>query len=136
MLQEPVVIKARHIAVLAARARAVRDRLLEKVPDAVLGEPMPARGEHNPSAIVALNGVLEHEPAFVTLREAIMALPRTVRDRLAVVQRVGRGEVAILDWDDALAEATLLRDEDITAAMIGDADLHDHLRKCLYVLGS
>ena len=47
MLHEPDVLEARQIADLAADARRVRDRLLEKVPDGKLGEPMSARGEHN-----------------------------------------------------------------------------------------
>jgi hypothetical protein len=95
MLQELDVLEARQIADLAADARKVRDRLLEKVPDEELGEPVPARGEHNPAGTLALNGVLAAEPEFVALREAIAALPRDIREKLWVVAQVGRGDVAI-----------------------------------------
>jgi hypothetical protein len=73
MLHELDVLEARHIADLALDARKVRDRLLEKVPEGNLGESVPARGEHNPNSSVMLDGVLETEPAFVALRQAIVA---------------------------------------------------------------
>jgi len=136
MLHELEVLEARHIADLALDARKVRDRLLEKVPDAELGEPAPARGEHNPSGSVALNGVLASEPEFVALREAIAALPRDIREKLSVVTQIGRGDLGILDWDDAVGAASVLTDDDIMARMLSEPDLHDYLRKGLYEIGS
>ncbi len=136
MLHELDVLEARRIADLAGDARKVRDRLLEKVPDADLGEPAPARGEHNPSGTVALNGVLAGEPEFVALHEAINLLPRDMREKLWVVTQIGRGDVAILDWDSATAAASTLTDVDIVANMLGEPDLHDYLRKGLYALGA
>ena len=136
MLHELDVLEARHIADLAREARRVRDRLLEKVRESELGEPEPARGEHHPSATIALNGVLAREPEFVTLREAIASLPRDIKEKLWVVAQVGRGDVAILGWDDALTEASALSDDDIVTNMIGEADLHEYLRKGLYELGA
>lgn len=136
MLHELDVLEARQIADLAADARKVRDRLLEKVPDAELGEPGPARGEHNPAGTLALNGVLAMQPEFVALREAITALPRDIREKLWVVAQVGRAEVAILGWDEALAQALALSDGDLVSSMVAEPDLHDHLRKGLYELGA
>ena len=135
MLHELEVLEARHIADLALDAREVRDRLLEKVADADLGEPQPARGEHNPSGSVVLNGVFATEPEFAALREAIAALPRDIREKLWVVAQIGRGDLAILDWDDAIASASALTDDDIAANLLGEADLHNYLRKGLYALG-
>ena len=135
MLHELDVLEARRIADLAWDARKVRDRLLEKVPDEELGEPLPARGEHNPSGALALNGVLAAEPEFVALREAITALPRDIREKLWVVAQVGRGDIAILGWDEALAATSALSDDDIVAGMIAEPDLHEQLRKGLYELG-
>ena len=79
MLYELDVLEARRIADLALDGRKVRDRLLEKVPDAQLGEPEPARGEHNPSGNIALNGVLAAELEYVARRKAVAALPRGIR---------------------------------------------------------
>lgn len=136
MLHELDVLEAKQIADLASAARKVRDRLLEKVPDEELGEPLPARGGHNPSGALALNGVLAAEPEFVALREAITALPRDIRERLWVVAQVGRGDIAILGWDEALAATSALSDDDIVAGMIAEPDLHAQLRKGLYELGA
>jgi hypothetical protein len=136
MLHELDVLEARRIADLALDGRKVRDRLLEKVPDAQLGEPEPARGEHNLSGNIALNGVLAAEPEYVALREAIAALPRDIREKLWVVAQIGRGEDTILGWGEALARASALADDDIVADMIAEPDLHEYLRKGLYELGA
>ena len=48
MFHEPDVLEARQIADLAADARRVRDRLLEKEPDGKLGEPMSGAGRTQP----------------------------------------------------------------------------------------
>jgi hypothetical protein len=136
MLHELEALEAGHIADLALDARKVRDRLLEKVADADLGEPPPARGEHNPSGSVVLNGVLAAEPEFVALREAIAALPRDIREKLWVVTQIGRGDLAILGWDEAIGAASALTDDDIVANLLEEPDLHNYLRKGLYALGA
>ncbi len=136
MLHELEALEAGHIADLALDARKVRDRLLEKVADADLGEPPPARGEHNPSGSVVLNGVLAAEPEFVALREAIAALTRDIREKLWVATQIGRGDLAILDWDEAIGAASALTDDDIVANLLEEPDLHNYLRKGLYALGA
>jgi hypothetical protein len=136
MLHELEVLEARRIADLALDARKVRDRLLEKVRAADLGEPTPARGEHNPAGELVLNGLLANQPAVVALSNAIAELPRDIRLQLWVVMQVGHGDIGILDWDDAMAAALQLTDDDIVADMVGEADLHEWLRKGLYVVGA
>lgn len=135
-MHELDVLEVRRIAELALEARKVRDRLLEKVPDSDLGEPKPARGEHNPAANLVLNGVLAGKAEFVALREAIAALPRDVREKLWVVMRIGSGDSAILDWDDVLAAASALADGELVGNMVEEPDLHHCLRKGLYALGA
>ncbi len=135
MLYELDILEARRIAELALEAREVRDRLLEKVKDDDLGEPVPVRGEHNPSRNVVLDSALDNNPAFVTLREAIAGLPRDIRDKLWVVTQIGGGQRAILDWDGTVLEAAALPDHDLLAFMLGEPDLHDSLQKGLYMLG-
>jgi len=46
--------------------------------------------------------------------------------------RMGQGDFAINDWDRALSEAELLGEQTVTAALIEDLDLHDHIAKGLY----
>ncbi|HBK04465.1 MAG TPA: hypothetical protein DDZ81_01240 [Acetobacteraceae bacterium] len=136
MLNELDVLEARHIADLALDARKVRDRLLEKVREADLGEPKPIRGEHNPAANVELTDVLASEPEFVALNQAIARLPRDMREKIWLVMRVGFGDLGISDWDSAVNAASALTDDDLAVNLAGDPDLHDHLRKGLYALGA
>jgi hypothetical protein len=136
MLHELDVLEARHIADLALDARKVRDQLLEKIPERDLGEPVPARGEHNPNNNVMLDGVLDTAPAFVALQQALAALPREISEKLWALARTGRGEVTIQDWEQAIGSASLRTSGDIVADLLGDPDLHDHLHKGLYELGA
>ena len=136
MLHELDVLEARHIAALAADARKVRDQLLQDVPDLDLGEPNPARGEHNPVVNLLLNGVLAMHPEFVALRDAVAALPRDIREKLWVIAQIGRGNVAILGWDEAIAATSTMSDDDLLSGMVADPDLHDHVHKGLYELGA
>jgi hypothetical protein len=136
MLHEVDILELRNIAGLALDARRVRDRLLEEIPDADLGEPRPARGQHNPAGRVELNGVLARTPEFVALREAIVALPRDIREKAWAATQTGRGDFTILDWTGAVDAASKLADEDIVADLLGEPDLHDLLHKGLYELGA
>lgn len=136
MLHELDLLEARQIAELALDAGKVRDRLLEKVPASQLGEPKPSRGEHNPAGTIALNDVLATQPEFVALREAIVALPREIREKLWVVMLIGRGDVALRGWDRALADASNQSDDDIVSSMVAESDLHEYLCKGLYQIGA
>ena len=141
MLYQLEVLEARHIADLASDARMVRDRLLEKVREIDLGEPVPARGEHNPAAGVGLDAVLETQPApvgantFEVNHQAIEALPHDIREKLWAVARIGRGDAAIGNWDETIRSVTMLTEDNVAADLLGDPDLHVHLRKGLYDLG-
>lgn len=134
-LYELDILEARRIAELAADARNLRDRLLEEVPDAALGEPAPARGAHNPAGDIVLNGLLASKPEFVALRAAMTEVPRDIREKLWVAVQIGRGDAAAPEWGTALAAAADMTDRDIIETLIADADLHHHLQKGLYGLG-
>jgi len=136
MLYELEVLETRRIADLALDARKVRDQLLEKVPEADLGEPVPARGEHNLTGSIGLIEVLGSQPAVLALQQAIMALPRDIREKVWALACAGRGDVGIDDWEETVASAVLRTDDDITADLVGEPDLHEHLRKGLYMLGA
>lgn len=136
MLHELDVLEVQNIADLALAARKVRDHMLEKIADVDLGEPVPARGEHNPGHDVALNGVLAGQAEFIALREALIALPREIREKTWVISQIGRGDRAILDWNTSLDAASRLGDDNIVGDLLGEPDLHDLLRKGLYALGA
>jgi hypothetical protein len=74
VLYEIEILEARRIAELAATAREARDRALAPVREAELGEPPPARGEHDPASSLGFAGLSETEPAHRALREAIEGL--------------------------------------------------------------
>jgi len=46
--------------------------------------------------------------------------------------RIGQGDLAAKKWHHGLSEAETLGQDAITAAIIDDADLRDHLAKGLY----
>lgn len=135
MLEELDVLEARRLADLAKDAQEVRGRLLQGVRVTDLGEPSPARGTHNPGATLPLEGVLAQTPEYRALREAIERLPHEILAKLWVTTRIGRGELTINESEGALEAAELLRDEELLTNMLAEADLHDYLRKGLFVLG-
>ena len=107
-------------------------RLARYVPDEDLGEPPAARGEHNPTAAFALDPLSPDDPAVAALQQALGALQPGARSELFVLMRMGQGDLGINDRDRGLSEAELLGDQTVTAAMIENLDLHDHVTKGLY----
>ena len=70
MLYEIEILEARRIAELAAAARDARDRALSPLREAELGEPSPARGEHDVADSLCFAGIPDG-PAHRALRDAI-----------------------------------------------------------------
>lgn len=136
MLHGLDILEPRSIAGLASAARKVRNRPLEKIVDADLGEPIPARGQHGPGTGIALDETLDAEPEYVALRDALVALPRDIKEKLLVVTQIGRGDRAMPDWSSAREAVSVLPDEDIFAALLGEPNLHDVLHKGLHVVGA
>jgi hypothetical protein len=136
MLQELSADQARQIADLAKVARAARDVILDNVPEEDLGVPRPARGEHNPTGVLGFDPLPLDDPALIELRAAVCALMPGARAELFVLMRMGQGDLAILDWDRGLSETALLGDDAVLAALTEDPDLHDHIAKALYELGT
>ena len=73
-----------------------------------------------------------NESQTTALREAIAALSERARSELYTLMRIGQGHLAAKKWHRGLSEAALLGDQTIMAAIIEDADLHDHIMKGLY----
>lgn len=130
MLYEIEILEARRIAELAAAARDARDRALTVVPEAELGEPSPARGEHHAAGTLGFAGVPEDEPAHNALRTAIEGLPPDIRRKLWAVMNTGCGSYARGDWERAMAAA-----EGVASDLADEVDLHDKLMKGLYEIG-
>jgi hypothetical protein len=132
MLKELNADQARFIALLARTARTQRDAVLGHVAEDDLGGATPGRGEHNPVA------ELGYEPAVATatqtsaLRDALGSLSPRARQELYVLMRIGQGHLPAKKWHHGLAEADALGEDTVSAVLIEDADLHDHLAKGLY----
>ena len=132
MLKDLNVDQARFIALLARSARTQRDALLGHVAERTLGGTIPGRGEHNPTAELGLEPLPTDDLQAAALREAIASLSGPARQELYALMRIGQGHLAAKKWYRGLSEAEALGPGVITAAIIEDADLHDHLAKGLY----
>ena len=133
MLNDLHVDQARFIALLANNARAQRDALLGNVAEDDLDGPTPARGEHNPTAELGVEPLpADASKPSAALREAISSLSEPARRELYALMRIGQGHLAAKKWHRGLSEAEMLGDNTITAAIIDDPDLHDHVTKGLY----
>jgi hypothetical protein len=132
MLHEIEALEAKQIAELASDAQALRARLLEKVRSDALGEPQPARGEHDPARTIALNGLFADAPEIRRLREAITALPNEIRHKLWALMAVGRGDYAARELDLALEAIANAHETDIIDELMREPYLHDYLAKALH----
>jgi len=132
MLTELTSKQARFIALLAETARVQRDRFLVNVAEEELGGSEPARGEHNPAAELGYEPLALDSEQMTALREAIASLSSAARIELYTLMRIGQGDLAAQDWHGGVSEGGLLGEPAIIAALIEDADLHDHLLKGLY----
>ena len=124
--------QARFIALLAKAARAQRDRLLGNVAEADLGGAEPSRGEHNPTAELGFEPLPPDSEQLTHLRTAIAALTPPARVELYTLMRIGQGDLAAEKWHRGVAESELLGEAPMMAALMEDADLHDHLEKGLF----
>ena len=132
MLRDLNVDQARFIALLARTARTQRDALLGNVAEEDLDGVTPGRGERNPTAELGFEALPGKDLQTAALREAITSLSGTARQELYALMRIGQGHLAAKKWYRGLSEAEALGQDAITAAIIDDADLHDHLAKGLY----
>jgi hypothetical protein len=132
MLEELDLDQARSIAALAKAARVRRDELLGNVAEGDLDGVQPGRGEHNPTAVFGLEPLSADAPQISALRDAIAMLSAAARCELYALMRIGQGHLGAKDWERGMSEAERLGDEMISAAMIEDADLHEHVTKGLY----
>jgi uncharacterized membrane protein YqiK len=132
MLKELNRDQAQFVALLAAAARAQRDAFIARVREDDLTETKAARGEHNPTAALGFAAFPADASQVKDLREAIGTLSSAARSELYALMRIGQGELAAQKWHQGLVEASTLGDETVTAALIEDPDLHDHLTKGLY----
>jgi len=132
MLEVLTVNQAHFIALLARTARLQRDAVLGNVAEADLGALTPARGEHNPIAELGFDPLPNEAPQPAAIREAIASLSIPARNELYVLMRIGQGHLAARNWHRGLSEAEALGETGLTAAILDDPDLHDHIAKALY----
>jgi hypothetical protein len=132
MLKELNVEQARFVAILAKAARIQRDEVLREVGEKELVDVRPARGEHNPAAMVGLESLRSDASQTAALRDAIASLSADARSELYCLMRIGQGHLAAKKWHRGITEASLLGTDTISAALVEDVDLHNHLQKGLY----
>ena len=124
--------QAHFVALLAKTARMRRDAFLGSVREDSFAEPKAARGEHNPTAALGLGVNAASESQISDLRDAITGLAPAGRAELYTLMRVGQGDLAAKKWYRGILDAESLGDETVTASLLEDPDLHDHLLKGLY----
>jgi len=132
MLKDLNVDQASFIALLAKNARVQRDSLLGNTAEDALGGQLPGRGEHNPTAELGFEPLSPEAPQVAQLRSAVANLSDMARRELYALMRIGQGHLAAKKWHRGLTDAERLGDDAVTAAIIDDPDLHDHLTKGLY----
>jgi hypothetical protein len=132
MLMDLNVDQARFVAILARTARMQRDLVLGNVAENNLGGLRAGRGAHNPSADLGYEPLPPKASQTAALREAVASLSEPARRELYTLMRIGQGDLSAKKWHRRLSEAEMLGDDTITAAIIEDADLHDHIAKGLY----
>ena len=132
MLQELTVEGARRIAALAKTARRARDAMLDNVPEEDLGEPRPARGEHNPTGALCIRSLAPWRSGDRSIAPGSECAWTHGTLRAIRLDGMGQGDLAAGDWDRGLSEAERLGDETVAAEIIEDPDLHDHITKSLY----
>jgi hypothetical protein len=132
MLKDLNVDQARFVAILARTARTQRDLVLGNVAESDLGGVKPQRGVHNPSADLGYEPLPPGASQTAALREAVTSLSEPARRELYTLMRIGQGDLSAKKWHRGLAEAEMLGGDTITAAIVEDADLQDHIAKGLY----
>ena len=131
MLENLKPDEAKRIADLAKVARRARDKGLSSFSERELGEPVAARGEHNPAGAIGLEPLRPNHPARVALERAIASLCPEARWDLQALIWVGRGEYAAKDWSEAVTIASTSADATVEA-LVDHPDLHDFVMKGLY----
>lgn len=132
MLKALNVDQAHFIALLARTARTQRDAVLGNVAETDLGGVVPGRGGHNPAAELGLDPLPAEASQITALSNAISSLSAAARHELYALMRIGQGHLAAKKWHRGLSEAEALGEAAISAAIIDDPDLHDHVAKALY----
>jgi hypothetical protein len=131
MLHQLELIDLHRIADLATDARRERNGALKGLPEAEIGAPQPARGEHNPASSLGLDFL--PFPSERALQSALAEIPLETKRKLWAVLRIGEGQYG-KDWSRAIAAAGTLSNETTTQELLAAADLHELLMKGLYEL--
>jgi hypothetical protein len=134
MLKKLRVAEAKHVAEMARAARAARDEMLRHIGGEQLGEPEPARGEHNPAAGLGYDPLPRTHRVRTALADSVIALSSPARCELLALAWIGRGDYSANKWAEALAAASNLRDDVAVETLMGWPDLHEAVMKGLYEL--
>jgi hypothetical protein len=136
MLTELKREQAQFIALLAKAARIRRDSFLGNVAESDLNDVERSRGDHNPTADIAFDPLAPDSEQMKSLSSAIDELTPMARAELYALMRIGQGHLGAGDWAEGFSDAARLGESTITATLLDDADMHDHLMKGLYEIGA
>ena len=134
MIEKISLEQVRQISEIAKAAHKVRDLILEKIAEEDLGEPKPAKGEHDAAAAMGFESLPPDHPALSALVQAIRTLEPEARQELCALMWIGRGDHAPKDWVNAVAQAATMADEAIAGLLAEEPDLSGLVMKALYEL--
>lgn len=135
MLQSLSYDEAKQVAELAKTARGMRDWILTEIAEDKLGEPRPARGQHDPAGNIGLEPLPASHPARLALEQRIASLSDEARWELQALAWIGRGDYSAGQWDKAVSTASTSAEASVQM-LTDNADLHDHITKGLYEIAA
>lgn len=135
MLKKLDIAQVRFVALLAKAVRVQRDASYGKIPEVDFGEPKSSRGVHDATVNVGLEALPGAVSPAAFLREAVDALSEDAQLELHTLMRIGQGNLAAKTFHRGLSGARELGTAIITAEIVEDPDLHDHLLKAVYEAG-
>ena len=135
MLNDNEAGEVRRIAELAQAAGEAQDRAFVNAAVLELDEPHPPQAEGRRVNDLGLAALPDDEPRVRAMRNAIEGASDELKRKLWAVSRIGSGDYAAGQWDQAIADVALLPHSAFISELADEADLHDRLMKGLYELG-
>src|SRR3954452_23900584 len=108
MLDDREAGEIRRVAALALAAGETHDRAFVNAAELELDEPHPPQAEGRPVNDLGLAALPDDEPAVRALRDEIDGAADEFKRKLWAVSRIGSGDYAAGQWDQAMADAALL----------------------------
>ncbi|WP_207482086.1 DUF3775 domain-containing protein [Arenibaculum pallidiluteum] len=133
MLSKLSLDEVKRVHDLSLEALAARDRLVNKVYQADLGDQPLERGSRMPTDLDNLDVLNAVDSAeYRALKDYIEGLDSERREELKALMLIGRGDHAPAEWDEALAAARTIPQAGDADYLAEKASLSQYLMKGLY----